>query len=193
MTATEAAALAVAYAFVLGFFVYRELKLSDLLEAARETIRSTAVVMLIVVGANFLGWVLAYGQIPQHISSVLLSISNNPLIVLLIINLILLIVGTFSDIAPNILILTPVFFPVIKSLGIDPVHFGIIVVTNQAIALVTPPVGNCLYICSNLANIGLEKLIVAILPYILSNLIVLILVTVFPQMVLLLPNLLMPN
>jgi tripartite ATP-independent transporter DctM subunit len=192
VTATEAAALAVGYGFVLGFFVYRELKIADLKEAFLETVESTAVVMLIVVSATLLGWILAYGQIPQKMTEMLLSVSSNPIVVLLIINGILLIVGTFSDLAPNILILTPIFFPVILKLGIDPVHFGIVVVANQAIALVTPPVGNCLYICSNLAKVPIERLLISSLPYLLSNLLVLLLVTFFPRLVLFLPSLLMP-
>jgi C4-dicarboxylate transporter DctM subunit len=192
VTATEAAALAVGYGFLLGFFVFRELKIKHLKEAFLETVHGTSVVMLIVVTATLLGWVLAYGQVPQRMTEWLLSISKNPVVVLLIINGILLVVGFFSDLAPNILILTPIFFPVVLELGIDPVHFGIVVVANQAIALVTPPVGNCLYICSNLAKVGVERLFVSSLPYLLANLMVLALVTFFPQMVLFLPNLLMP-
>jgi len=192
VTATEAAGLAVGYGFLLGFFVFRELKISHLKRAFLETVQGTSIVMLIVVTATLLGWVLAYGQVPQKMTEMLLSISRSPIVVLLIINGILLIVGTFSDLAPNILILTPIFFPVVLELGIDPVHFGIVVVVNQAIALVTPPVGNCLYICSNLAKVGIERLFVSSLPYLLANFIVLALVTFFPQMVLFLPNLLMP-
>jgi TRAP-type C4-dicarboxylate transport system permease large subunit len=135
---------------------------------------------------------LAYGQLPQRMSIALLSISENPLVVLLIINIILMVVGTFSDIAPNILILTPIFLPVIVNLGIDPVHFGIIVIVNQAIALVTPPVGNCLYICANLARCSVEKVFGAAVPYLLANLAVLVLVTLWPGLVMWLPNLLMP-
>jgi tripartite ATP-independent transporter DctM subunit len=192
VTATEASALAVVYASILGFFVFKELKLKHIYPAIKETVRSTAVVMLIVVSATFLGWILAYGQLPQRMSIALLSISENPLVVLLIINIILLIVGTFSDVAPNILILTPIFLPVIVNLGIDPVHFGIIVVVNQAIALVTPPVGNCLYICANLSRCSVEKVFVAAVPYLLANFSVLILVTLWPGLVMWLPNLLMP-
>jgi len=153
VTATEASALAVFYALILGFFVFKELRIKDIYPAIKETIRSTAVVMLIVVTATFLGWLLAYGQLPQRMSLALLSISNNPLVILLIINLILLIIGTFSDVAPNILILTPIFLPLIVNLGIDPVHFGVVMVVNQAIALVTPPVGNCLYISPIFLNV----------------------------------------
>lgn len=192
VTATEAAALAVVYAFILGFFIYRELKLSAIYSAIKETVVSTAVVMLIVVAATFLGWNLAYGQLPQKMAVTLLGISNNPLVILLIINIILLIVGTFSDIAPNILILTPIFLPIIVRLGIDPVHFGIIVVVNQAIALVTPPVGNCLYICSNIAKCSVEEVFMDSIPYLMSNFIVLAIVTLWPGLVLWLPNLLMP-
>jgi len=192
VTATEASALAVVYAFILGFFVFKELKLAHIYPAIKETVRSTAVVMLIVVSATFLGWMLAYGQLPQRMSIALLSISENPLVVLLIINIILMVVGTFSDIAPNILILTPIFLPVIVNLGIDPVHFGIIVIVNQAIALVTPPVGNCLYICANLARCSVEKVFGAAVPYLLANLAVLVLVTLWPGLVMWLPNLLMP-
>lgn len=192
VTATEASALAVFYALILGFFVFKELKIEDIYPAIKETVRSTAVVMLIVVTATFLGWMLAYGQLPQRISLALLSVSKDPVIVLLIINLILLIIGTFSDVAPNILILTPIFLPVIVNLGIDPVHFGIVMVVNQAIALVTPPVGNCLYICANLSKCSVERVFGASIPYLLANLLVLFLVTLWPAMVLWLPDMFMP-
>lgn len=192
VTATEAAATAVLYAFILGFFIYKELKLSDIFPAIKETVVSTSLVMLIVVSATFLGWILAYGQLPQKMSTSLLAISENPLVILLIINIILLIVGTFSDLAPNILILTPIFLPIIIELGINPVHFGIIVIVNQAIALVTPPVGNCLYICSNIAKCSVEKVFIASIPYLISNFTVLAIVTLWPGLVLWLPNLLMP-
>ena len=192
VTATEAAASAVLYAFILGFFIYKELKLSDIFPAIKETVVSTSMVMLIVVSATFLGWILAYGQLPQKMATSLLAVSDNPLVILLIINIILLIVGTFSDLAPNILILTPIFLPIITQLGVNPVHFGIIVVVNQAIALVTPPVGNCLYICSNIAKCSVEKVFVASIPYLISNFTVLAIVTLWPGLVLWLPNLLMP-
>jgi tripartite ATP-independent transporter DctM subunit len=147
--------------------------------------------MFIVIGTSALGWLLGYAQIPKQISESLLGLSTNPIVVLLIINVILLVVGTVSDLAPNILILTPVFLPVITSLGIDPVHFGIVMILNQAIALVTPPVGNCLYICSNIGKVGIEKVFLSGLPFILANMFVLLLVTFVPSVALWLPNLLM--
>jgi TRAP-type transport system large permease protein len=191
VTPTEAAVVAVAYAFIIGKFLYKKLNIAEIPSALIETVRSTAVVMLIVAAATLFGWILAYVQIPQKISITLLSLSTDPLVILIIINIILLIAGTFSDIAPNILILTPIFLPVVTKLGIDPVHFGIIVVTNQAIALVTPPVGNCLYIAANISKIGVERIFLSSLPYLLSNFLVLALVTFFPNFVMFLPNLLM--
>jgi tripartite ATP-independent transporter DctM subunit len=191
VTATEAAVIAVVYAFVVGRFVYKQLKISQIPRALLETVRSTSVVMLIVVASTALGWILAYLLIPQKISAALLSLSSNPIIVLLIINFIMLVAGCVSDVAPNILILTPIFFPVINKVGIDPVHFGIIVTVSMAIGLVTPPVGNCLFIASNLSKVGIERLFKAALPYLMANFSVLILITFFPQIVMFLPNLLM--
>jgi len=191
VTATEAAVIAVAYAFFLGRFVYRELKIAEIPQALFETVRSTAVVMLVVVAATALGWVLAYLQIPQRLSEALVAVSDNPTVVLIIINLILLVAGCVSDVAPNILVLTPIFFPVVHKLGIDLVHFGVIVTVNMAIGLVTPPVGNCLFVASNLAKVPIEPLFRAALPYLAANFIVLALITFFPKIVLFLPGLLM--
>jgi tripartite ATP-independent transporter DctM subunit len=191
VTATEAAVLAVFYSFIVGKFVYKELDLKKMPEILLKTAETTAVVMFIVIGTAALGWLLGYAQIPQKISISLLGVSTNPIVILLIINVIMLVVGTVSDVAPNILILTPVFLPVIVSLGIDPVQFGIIMILNQAIALVSPPVGNCLYVCSNIGKVGIEKVFVSGLPFILANLCVLLLVVFFPNFALWLPNVMM--
>jgi TRAP-type transport system large permease protein len=191
VTATEAAVLAVMYALFIGFFVYKELTVSKLPAILLEAVLTTGVVLFIVVAASSLGWFLAYARVPQLVSESLLALSANPLTILLIINLILLVVGMVSDLAPNILILTPIFLPIITMLGIDPVYFGIVVIVNQAIALVTPPVGNCLYICSNLARVSVEKVFIAGLPFMAANLIVLILIVFFPDICMWLPNLLM--
>ena len=191
VTATEAAVLAVAYAFLLGRFVYKEIRYSALPDVLLTTVRSTAVVMFIVVACSVFGWVLAYAQIPQALSDALLTLSDKPAIILIIINVILLIAGCVSDVAPNILILTPVFLPIIERIGVDPVQFGIIVTTNMAIALVTPPVGNCLFIASNLSGVRVEPLFLAALPYLVANFMVLAFVTFVPQFVMFLPNLLM--
>lgn len=191
VTATEAAVLAVVYAFCLGRFVYKEIKLSELPRAFIETIRSTAVVMFVVAASSAFGWILAYCQIPQLISRVMLSLSDNRAIILIIINFIYLFAGCVSDVAPNIIILTPIFMPTILKLGIDPVHFGVVVTVNMAIGLVTPPVGNCLFIASNLSKVRIEPLFKAALPFLVCELIVLAVITFVPEVVMLLPKLLM--
>lgn len=191
VTATEAAVLAVLYAFIIGFFVYKDLKIKKLPSIFYETVITTGIVMFIVISANGIAWIFSYTQIPLVISDLLLGFSKNPYIILLIVNVILLLAGTISDITPNILILVPIFLPIITQLGIDPIHFGIIVILNQAIALVTPPVGNCLYICSSLGDVSVEKVFVSSLPFILSNFVVLIIAIFFPDLILWLPNLLM--
>ncbi|MBW1791244.1 MAG: TRAP transporter large permease [Deltaproteobacteria bacterium] len=191
VTATEASVLAVVYALFVGFIVYRELDFKKLPAIILEAAEVTGVVMMIVICANALGWMLGYARIPQTISEQFLSLSKNPYIILIIINVILLIVGTVSDLAPNILILTPIFLPIILQLNINPVHFGVVIILNQAIALVTPPVGNCLYICSNIAKVPVEKVFMSGLPFMIANMTILLLVIFIPDICLWLPNLLM--
>jgi len=191
VTATEAAVLAVAYAFFLGRFVYKETRMSEIPRVLLETVRSTSVVMFIVMASSAFGWLLAFLQIPQTISETLLAFTQKPYVILIIINLILIAAGCVSDVAPNILILTPIFLPIVTKVGIDPVHFGVMYTVNMAIGLVTPPVGNCLFIASNLSGVKIEKLFVAALPYLLSSLVVLALITFIPELVMFLPNLLM--
>lgn len=191
VTPTEAAAVAVVYAFLVGFFVYRELRISKLPALLLEATLSTAVVMFIVLGASVIGWILNHWHIAELISKSLLSVSSNPIILLLVINAALLLMGCVSELSVNILIFTPIFLPVIQSLGIDVIHFGAIMILNQAIALVTPPVGSCLYICSNLAKVGIEPLFMKAAPFLLANVAVLLLVTYIPPLAMFLPNFLM--
>jgi len=179
------------YAFLVGFFVYGELRISKLPALLLEATLSTAVVMFIVLGASVIGWILNYWHIAQLISKSLLSVSSNPIIMLLVINAALLLMGCVSELSVNILIFTPIFLPVIQSIGIDVIHFGAIMILNQAIALVTPPVGSCLYICSNLAKVGIEPLFVRAAPFLLANVAVLLLVTYIPPLAMFLPNFLM--
>jgi tripartite ATP-independent transporter DctM subunit len=191
VTATEAGVLAVIYAVIIGFFVYRELSFSKIPSILMETCKVTAIVMLIVSAASGIGWILAYAKIPDLFTNSLLGFSSNPHVILIIINIILLIVGAISDVAPNILIFTPILLPIIMRIGINPVHFGIIMILNQAIALVTPPVGNCLYVCSNIGKVSVEKVFMTGFPFLLANLIILAIVTHFPLICMWLPNLLM--
>jgi len=150
-TATEASAIAVLYTLILGF-IYRELTVKGMPKVLLESIETTAIVMLLIGASMCMSWVLSFENIPQDISTFLLGISDNKIIILLIINLILLIVGVFMDMTPAVLIFTPIFLPVVTSLGMDPTHFGIIMVLNLCIGLCTPPVGSVLFVGVGIAN-----------------------------------------
>ena len=191
VTPTEAGCLAVVYAAVVGFFVYRKLKLSNFLNALVNVTLTTAVIMFIVACATIFSWVLAYEHIPQKVSSMLLSVSTNPMIVLLVVNVFMLICGTFLDVGPAIIILTPVLLPTILTIGIDPIHFGVIMIINLAIGLDTPPVGNCLNVASRLTNMSIVKIGKSALPFLVANLMVLFLASYYRPIVMFLPDLLM--
>ncbi|MBN2245448.1 MAG: TRAP transporter large permease, partial [Candidatus Aminicenantes bacterium] len=140
-TATEASAIAVLYTFILSVLVYREVKWKDLSKIFLNTASTTSIVMLLIATSMGMSWIISYENIPQNVSASLLSVSNNPIIILLIINMILLIVGTFLDMTPAVLIFTPILLPVVTQMGVDPIHFGIVMVLNLSIGLCTPPVG----------------------------------------------------
>ncbi|RKX45687.1 MAG: hypothetical protein DRP64_04295, partial [Verrucomicrobia bacterium] len=145
-TATEAAAIAVVYAFLLSVVLYREIKLKDLPRILLDTGITTAVVMLLIGASSGMSWIMTMANIPQTVSAALLGLSDNPLVILLTINLLLLFVGTFMDMTPAVLIFTPIFLPVVVNLGMHEVHFGIMMIANLCIGLCTPPVGTCLFI-----------------------------------------------
>jgi tripartite ATP-independent transporter DctM subunit len=157
-TATEASAIAVIYALVLSLF-YREIKVKDLPQILLKSIETTAMVLLLIGVSTGMAWVLAYENIPQAISDALLMVSENPIIILLLINIILLVVGAFLDITPAILIFTPIFLPVVIELGMSPLHFGIMLVLNLSIGLCTPPVGSVLFVGCAVANTTIQGLI----------------------------------
>ncbi len=187
-TATEASAIAVLYALILAA-IYKEIKMVDLPVILLNTIRTTAIVMLLVGTSMALSWVMAYENIPQTVSSGLLSISDNPFIILLIINMILLFVGIFMDITPAVLIFTPILLPVVTSqLGMDPVHFGIVLIMNLCIGICTPPVGNVLFVGCSVAGLGIEKVIRPLIPFYVAMIIALLLVTFIPGLSLWLPE-----
>jgi len=158
-SATEAAAIAVAYAFILTVLIYREVKILDMPGILLQCGKTTAVVMLLVGTSSAMGWFLANQNIPQTISQALLGISDNYIVIFIIINIFLLIVGTFMDMTPAVLIFTPIFLPVVTSPGIDmhPVHFGIMMIANLCIGLCTPPVGTCLFIGCGVGNSTIAK------------------------------------
>lgn len=187
-TATEASAIAVLYSLVLGF-IYKEISIPKLPQILLNSATTTAIVMLLIAASMSMSWALSYEHIPQDISSALLQISDNKIIILLIINLLLLFVGIFMDMTPAVLIFTPIFLPVVTKLGLDPVHFGIIMVLNLCIGLCTPPVGSVLFVGVGIAKTSIEKVIKPLLPLFLAMLLALFLVTYFPQLSLWLPSL----
>jgi tripartite ATP-independent transporter DctM subunit len=188
-TATEASAIAVVYAFILSVVVYREIKVKDLPAIILQCAVTTAVVMILIATSMAMSWFLAYQNIPQNISASLLGLTANKVIILLIINLILLAVGTFMDMTPAVLIFTPIFLPVVKSLGMNPLHFGIIMIMNLCIGLCTPPVGTCLFLGCGIAQTTVTKVMRHILPFFAAMIIVLFICTYVPGISLVLPRL----
>jgi len=187
-TATEASAIAVLYTLILGF-IYKEITVKSLPEILLDSSATTAIVMLLIGASMSMSWVLSYENIPQEISSLLLGISDNRIIILLIINLLLLFVGIFMDMTPAVLIFTPIFLPVVTKLGLDPIHFGIIMVLNLCIGLCTPPVGSVLFVGVGVAQTTIQKVVKPLLPLFLAMIFALFLVTYFPELALWLPRL----
>jgi len=187
-TATEASAIAVLYSLVLGF-VYKEISFPKLPQILLDSSTTTAIVMLLIAASMCMSWALSYENIPQEISTGLLGLSDNKIVILLIINLLLLCVGVFMDMTPAVLIFTPIFLPVVTKLGLDPVHFGIIMVLNLCIGLCTPPVGSVLFVGVGIAKTTIEKVFKPLLPLFIAMIIALFLVTYFPQLSLWLPSL----
>lgn len=188
-TATEASAIAVVYALVLTV-IYRELDLNQIPQVLLDAVKTTSIVVLLVGASMGMSWVMSYVNIPQTVSDMLLSFSENKIVVLLLINVILLFVGTFMDITPAVLIFTPIFLPVVAELGVDPVHFGIILILNLSIGLVTPPVGTVLFVGASIAKIRIEDIFKSMLPLYIAMIIVLFIVTYFENAVMFLPRLL---
>ncbi len=187
-TATEAAAIAVLYALVLAF-AYREITVRDLPRVFLDACLTTAVVLLLVATSVGMSWIMAYVNIPQNVAAALVALTENRLIVLLIINGLLLSVGTFMDITPAVLIFTPIFLPVALELGIDPVHFGIIMVLNLCIGLCTPPVGTVLFVGVGVAGTSIVSVIRPLLPLFAAMVLALLLVMYVPGLSLWLPEL----
>jgi len=187
-TPTEAAFAAAAYALALGLFVYRELSWRDLPKVFLDTVETNAVVLMLVMTASLFGWVLARAQVPQQLGAWILGATQNPLVILLLINGFLLIVGCFMEALAALIILIPVFMPVIKAVGIDPVHFGLVAVLNLMIGTLTPPVGIVLFVVSRVAKLPFEEVARATAPFLVPLIVVLLLITVFPELVLFLPR-----
>jgi len=187
-TATEAAAIAVVYAFLLSVIFYREIKLTEIPELLLQTGITTAVVMLLVGASSGMSWIMTMANIPQTVSDTLLGLSDNPIVILLTINVLLLCVGTFMDMTPAVLIFTPIFWPVADSLGMHQVHFGIMMIANLCIGLCTPPVGTCLFIGCGVGKTSIAKVTTTMLPFFFAMLAALMVITYVPAVSLWLPT-----
>ena len=187
-TATEASAVAVIYALMLSIGLYREVSLRDLPALLLRCAVITSVVLLLVATSTAMAWLLAYENIPQVLSAYLLGLSDNPLVILLVINLIMLAVGTVIDMTPAVLLFTPIFWPVILSLGIDPLHFGVMLIMNLCIGLCTPPVGTCLFLGCSVANTTVARMLPRLIPFYLAMILVLMVITYLPLVSVALPR-----
>lgn len=187
-TPTEAAVVAVVYALLVGFFAYRELKLSHLPEIFVRSAKSTAVVLLVCGAATAAGYLITTAQIPQLLSDTLLSISNNVVVLMFLINVLLLLVGLVMDLTPALLILGPILLPIALNFGLDPIYFGVVMVMNLCIGLITPPVGTVLYVGCGLSGLSMSELTKPLVSFIAIMIAVLFLVTYFPGVVTLIPN-----
>ncbi len=191
-TATESSSIAVIYALMITVFAYRSLNWRAFLTATMNAVRTTAMVLLLIGTAASFGWLLALNQVPAQLFELMQTISDNPIVTLLIINLILLFLGTFMDMSPLIVITTPIFLPVVKALGMDPVQFGILLMINLGLGLVTPPVGTVLFVGCAVAKIRMEDTLKTIWPFYLALLAALFLVTYIPEISMTLPRLVTP-
>jgi tripartite ATP-independent transporter DctM subunit len=192
-TPTESAAVAVVWAFIVTMFFYRDLKWRELPRTLRNTIRTVAMVMIIIGFAASFGYMMTLMQIPAKVTSLLLMLSHNKYALLMLINVMLLVLGTFMDMAPLILICTPILLPVIKAIGVEPVHFGIVMMLNLGIGLVTPPVGTVLFVGCAIGKIPIERAARHLWPFWLAMLAVLMLVTYVPALSLWIPSLRFPG
>ncbi len=188
-TATESAAIACLWSFFVTMFIYRDYKWSELPKLMFRTVKTVSIVMILIGFAASFGAVMTYMQLPMRITEFFTSISDNKYVILMWINIMLLLIGTLMDMAPIILILTPVLLPVTLSLGIDPVHFGMIMLVNLGIGLITPPVGSVLFVASAVSKQSIEKVVKAMLPFYCVLFAVLMLVTYIPAISLTLPKL----
>ncbi|MFD0676852.1 MULTISPECIES: TRAP transporter large permease [unclassified Paenibacillus] len=187
-TATESGALACLYAFILTFVVYRDIPVSRMWLILKKTFRTVSMVLFLIAASDAFSWLLAYLKIPGMVTDLMLGISDSPIIILLIINILLLILGAPMDMAPLILIMTPILLPVVTHLGMDPVHFGIIMMLNLGIGLLTPPVGTVLFVGCAIGKISISQGTKAMMPFFYVMCVVLLVLTYIPDLVMWLPN-----
>ena len=189
-TATEAAAVAVAYAFILSVFLYREVKFRDLPGILKETGITTAVVMFLIGVSSSMSWIMTVANIPGTVSSWMMSLSSSPVVILIFINLLLLVVGAFMDMTPAVLIFTPIFLPIVREFGMTDIQFGIMIIANLCIGLCTPPVGTCLFIGCGIGKTSIAKVTPSMIPFWIAMLVSVLLITYVPVLSNWLPSLL---
>ena len=188
-TATEASGIAVLYSFILSFFIYKNIDIKELYHTLISSAKMSGIIMFLVGASNIMAWVMSFTGIPDAIANAVLSVSNNRIIILLIINLLLLFVGTFMDLTPAILIFTPILLPVCQQLGMTSLHFGIMIVFNLCIGCITPPVGSVLFVGIKVADRKLEKVMPILLRFYVAIFVILILVTFVPALSTFIPTL----
>jgi tripartite ATP-independent transporter DctM subunit len=190
-TPTEAATVAVAYALVLGVIIYKEIRLKDLGQIFIDTARETAAIGIIICAANFFGWLLLRTGLTIQVTAGITQMTNDPIVLLILLNIFLLVIGCFMETVVAILILTPMLMPVIAKVGIDPLHFGLVMVLNLMIGLLTPPFGVVLFVMAGVSGLPFERVVRATAPFLVPLLVVLVLITFFPPLVTWLPTLVM--
>ncbi|MBP2068900.1 MULTISPECIES: TRAP transporter large permease [Anaerococcus] len=186
-TATEGAGISVLYSLILSI-LYKSINLKTLRQILLKTAETSGVVLFLISASTVMSWVMAYTGIPQAISDGILGLTNNKYVILLLMNIILLLVGMFMDITPAILIFTPIFLPIAESLGMNAIQFGIVLIYNMCIGTMTPPVGSVLFVASGITKVKIENLAKVLLPFLLANLVVLLLITFIPQIIMFLPE-----
>ncbi|MCE7029462.1 TRAP transporter large permease [Jiella avicenniae] len=190
-TVTEASAVAVVYALFVGVVVHRELDFKSIMQAVRSSIETTAVVMIIIGSASLFAWILAYDEVPQRVAAAIGDFTQNPIVFLLLVNALLLVLGTFMETNAAKVMVVPVLFPIAVTYGIDPIHFGVIVTANICLGLITPPLGIVLALACRIGDIPLDKGIVAVVPFLLVSMGVVLVLTYVPAISLWLPHLLL--
>jgi len=189
VTPTESACVAAFYALIISIFVYRDIRFIDLPKIIINTAVTSSLVMLVIGTASIFSWLLASQEIPQYITETVIDITHNRIAILLLVNIVLLVVGTFMETTASLIILTPVLLPLMNEIGVDPLHFGVIIVLNLVIGLTTPPVGVCLFIACAIGDVKLERITKAILPFLLVSVMVLFIVTYWESLIMAIPRL----
>lgn len=187
-TAIEASAIAVAYSLIISMYYYKTVTIKDLPRMLIESVQTTGTIAFLLATSSMMSFAMAFTGIPQAISATILGLTTNKFMVLLLVNIVLLVVGMFMDVGPAILIFTPIFLPVVTSVGVDPVHFGLFSIMNLCVGSITPPVGTGLYVGASVGEVKAEQMLKPLIPFYLAILVVLFAITYFPQIVMWLPN-----